>query len=214
MVKPEPEKLEAVEQFQLPETKTQVQSFLGLTGYYHRFIPNYATIAVPLTNLTKKCESERVKWTIECDTAFSQVLLSNPVLHSVDFSKPFILQVDASDVGVGAVLSQLDDHLVAYCSRKLLPREQKCSVIEKECLAIKLSVEAFQVYLLGREFLIETDHRALQWLANFHMSNCGLTRWSLALQPFNFRVRHRRGCENANADAHSQLLAKEKEGGM
>ena len=159
MVKQEPEKLEVVEQFQLPETKAQVQSFLGLTGYYHRFIPNYATIAVPLTNLTKKCESERVKWTIECDTAFShfkQVLLSN-----LSFCR----------LTVGAVLRQLDDHLMAYCSRKLLPREQKCSVIEKECFAIKLSVEAFQVYLLGREFLIETDHRALQWLANFHMSN-------------------------------------------
>ena len=221
VVKPEPGKLEAVEQFQLPETKTQVRSFLGLTGYYRRFIPNYATIAVPLTNLTKKCESERVKWTIECDRAFShlkQVLLSYPVLHSVDFSKPFILQVDASNVGVGAVLSQLDegnkDHPVAYFSRKLLPREQKYSVIEKECLAIKLSVEAFQVYLLGREFLIEMDHRALQWLANFHMSNSRLTRWSLALQPFKFRVRHRKGCENANADALSRLLAKEKEGGM
>ena len=91
---------------------------------------------------------------------------------------------------------------------------ESCSVIEKECLAIKLSVEAFQVYLLGREFLIETDYRALQWLANFHMSNSRLTQWSLALQPFKFQVRHRRGCENANADALSRLLVKEKEGGM
>ena len=101
------------------------------------------------------------------------------------FSRPFILQTDASEVGVGAVLSQTDtkgyDHPVAYFSRKLLPREQKYATIEKECLVIKLGIKAFQVYLLGKEFTIQTDHRALQWLTRFKDNNSQLMRWSLAM---------------------------------
>ena len=92
-----------------------------------------------------------------------------------DFSCPFFLQTDASEVGVGAVVSQTDtegcDYPVAYFNRKLLPRKQKYATIEKECLTIKLGVEAFQVYLLGNEFTIKTDHRALQWLTKFKDSN-------------------------------------------
>ena len=110
-------------------------------------------------------------------------------MRNPDFSRPFILQTDASEVGVGAILSQIDtegyDHPVAYFSRKLLSREQKYSTIEKECLAIKLGVQAFQTYLLGQEFVIQTDHQALQWLTKFKDSNARLMRWSLvALQPF------------------------------
>ena len=114
-----------------------------------------------LINLTKKLEPEKVNWTVECGSAFDKlkkVLMSYPVLRNVNFSLPFILQIDTSDVGVGAVLSQPDeknlDHPMAYFSRKLLPREKKFSVIKKECLAIKLGVEAFAVYLIGREFTI------------------------------------------------------------
>ena len=104
-------------------------------------------------------------WNDSCDVAFQslkQRLCSPPVLRGPDFTKEFILQTDASDVAVGAVLSQKDeeghDHPVAYFSRKLLPREVRYSTIEKECLAIKLATHAFRVYLLGREFVIQTDH--------------------------------------------------------
>lgn len=128
VVKPEESKLTAIKQFPQPKTKKQIRSFLGLTGYYRRFIPNYATIAVPLTNRTKKSEPETVNWTSEGTKAFNklkEILLSSPVMRNPDFSRPFILQTDASEVGVGAVLSQADaegyDHPVAYFSRKLLP---------------------------------------------------------------------------------------------
>ena len=138
MVKPEATTLHTIKQFPFPTTKKQVQSFLGLTGYYRRFIPNYAIIAAPLTKLIRKYEPEKVSWLEECSRAFcelKELLLSYPVLRNVNFSLPFTLQVDASDVGVGAVLSQPDEegmeHPVAYFSRKLLPREQKFSVIEK-----------------------------------------------------------------------------------
>ena len=153
-----------------------------------------------------------VEWTEECSKAFEglkQILMSEPVISSPDFSKPFILQTDASEVGVGAILSQTDDegldHPVAYFSRKLLPREQKYSTIEKECLAIKLGVHVFHVYLFGKPFEIQTDHRALQWLDSVKDSNNRLLRWSLMLQPYSFSIKHRKGVENANADCLSRV---------
>ena len=120
-------------------------------------------------------------------SGFSEILLTAPVIMNTDFSCPFILQTDTSEVGVGAVLSQTDTknygHPVAYFSRKLLPREHKYATIGKECLAIKLGIEAFQVYLPGKEFTVETDHRALQWHTRFKYNN-RLMWWSLAMQPF------------------------------
>uniref|UniRef100_A0A1X7TJB1 Reverse transcriptase RNase H-like domain-containing protein n=1 Tax=Amphimedon queenslandica TaxID=400682 RepID=A0A1X7TJB1_AMPQE len=83
--------------------------------------------------------------------------------------------------------------------------KQRYATVEKECLAIKLVIEAFQVYHLGRTFTIQTDHRALQWLQNMKNLNSGLARWSLALQPFQFRIEHRKGRENANADVLSRI---------
>ena len=117
-----------------------------------------------------------------------------------------MLQTDASDVGIGAVLSQLDDqgtdHPVAYFSRKLLLREQKYSAIEKECLSIKLATQAFRVYLLGKPFVIQTDHQELEWRDRLKENNAKLSRWSIALQLFRIQVRHRLGKDNSNADSH------------
>ena len=128
-----------------------------------------------------------------------------------DFAKQFILQTDASNRGVGAVLSQLDDEgrdrPIAYFSRKLLPREERYSTVEQECLAIKLGVEAFKVYLIGRPFIVQTDHRSLKWLNRLKDNNSRLTRWSLALQPSTFEVEHRAGTANSNADALSRCGA-------
>ena len=102
-----------------------------------------------------------------------QLLCSEPILRSPDFSRPFVLQTDASDRGVGAVLSQCDDegqdHPIAFFSRKLLPREERYSTVEKECLAIVLGAKSFRVYLLGRPFKVQTDHRALVWMDRLKM---------------------------------------------
>ena len=116
-----------------------------------------------------------------------------------------MLQTDASDRGVGAVLSQLyegKDHPVAYFSRKLLPRKEKYSIVEKECLAIRLAVQMFRVYL----FAIQTDHRSLEWLDRLKETNNRLMRWSLALQPFLFTIKYHTGKANANADALIQSV--------
>lgn len=211
-VQPEQAKIAAVAELVPPQTKKQVRAFLGLTGYYRRFVPDYSSIAAPLTDLTRKSLPNQVVWTEKCETAFShlkELLCSSPVLHNPDFNRPFILQTDASDYGIGAVLSQQDnedqDHPVAYYSRKFLPREQKYATVEKECLAIKLGIQAFKVYLLGRPFTVYTDHRALVWLDRLKDNNARLTRWSLALQPYEFQVLHRAGRDNANADTLSRV---------
>ena len=212
-VRPENSKLEALKEFPIPRTKTAVRGFLGLAGYYRRFIPNFAETAAPLTDLTRKTATKEVQWNSECGRAFEKLkslLCGEPVLKCPDFEKPFVLQTDASDRGVGAVLSQLyegEDHPVAYFSRKLLPREEKYSVVEKECLAIKLAVQIFRVYLLGRSFTIQTDHRSLEWLDRLKDANNRLMRWSLALQPFQFSVQYRTGKANANADALSRAFS-------
>ena len=213
IVRPEMTKVEAVEQFPTPSTKKEVRQFLGLAGYYRRFIPEFASIAAPITDLTRKEKPVRVKWSEECEAAFKklkEMLVSNHVLRSPNMSLPFVLETDASDRGVGAVLTQVDEageeHPVAFFSQKLLPREEKYATVEKECLAIRLGIEAFRVYLLGRPFTVRTDQRALEWLDKMRDTNSRLTRWSLALQPYQFRVCYRPGSSNSHADALSRCI--------
>lgn len=220
-MRPEETKVKAVNEMARPQTK-DVRSFLGLIGYYRRFIQNFAEKAEPLTNLTKKGLPEIVVWTERTEDAYQTLkydLSHSVMLRNPDFTQTFQLQTDASDVGVGAVLSQggASDQPIAYYSRKLLEREKNYSTVEKECLAILLGVKAFAIYLLGKPFVLQTDNRALTWLKTLRDKNARLTRWSLALQPYTFEVQHRRGRENANADALSRLpldscFAREKRG--
>jgi phospholipid-translocating ATPase len=136
-------------------------------------------------------------------------LTREPVLRSPDFKKEFIVQTDASNVGIGGILAQLDDeggeHPVAYYSRRLSDREQKYSTNEKECLAVISALRKWNVYLLGTQFRVETDNRALQWLQKHKSTNPRLERWSLALQPYSFEIVYRKGVLNQNADALSRM---------
>ena len=211
-VAPDDLKVEIIKKYPAPRTKKQVRSFLGLAGYYRKFISNYASLAVPLTDLTRKSAPTEVVWSPECEQAFVSLktaLCSSPVLRSPDFTKHFVLQTDASDRGIGAVLSQYDemghDQPIAYFSKKLLPAEERYSTTEKECLAIKLSIQAFHSYLMGKAFTIQTDHRSLEWLNRVKDSNPRLTRWSLFLQSYDYVVEYRSGSANANADTLSRL---------
>ena len=116
---------------------------------------------------------------------------------------------DACERGIGAVLSQEGpdgEHLVAYISRKLRPRESRYATIEKECLATVWAVQTLRVYLFGQCFTIQTDHNPLQRLQQMKDKNSRLTRWSLSLQPYKFKINHRKGKENINADTLSRLL--------
>ena len=210
-VSPDPTKLTAVTEIPLPSNIKEVRTFLGLTGYYRRFIPNYATVAQPLTKLTSKEYCNNFVWTDECTAAFDklkQLLCSAPILCYPDFDREFILQTDASDVGLGAVLSQIDksgnEHVVAYASKTLSPREKNYSTTEKEAFAIQFGTQHFRVYLLGRKFTISTDHSALSWLHSMEPKG-RIARWLMDLQEFDFEVKHRAGRVHNNADALSRL---------
>ena len=138
-VKPDPGKLRAVGSYPRPLTKKDVRAFLGLVGYYRRFIPEFAKTAAPLTDLTRKQMPNQVHWSSACEGAFEglkDTLVKAPVLAVVDPEKAFILQTDASERGLGAVLSQVDaegkEHPISYASRKLLPQECNYATVEKE----------------------------------------------------------------------------------
>ena len=225
-VRPEICKIEAVRNFKRPQTKKEVRAFLGLAGYYRRFIKDFATIAAPLSDLTKASASNKVEWKEEQNKAFVELkkrLTAEPILRNPDFSIPFILQTDASDLGIGSVLTQVDDqgeeHPVAFASRKLLPRERRYAAVEKECLAVVEGIRTFRVYLEGRHFQVQTDHRSLEYLHKMRDSNGRLSRWSLYLQPYDFSINHRPGRQNGNADGLSRensapTIADLKEGEM
>lgn len=215
VIRPQKDKVAAVRDCARPQTKKDVRSFLGLAGWYRRFIPNFATRAAPLTDLTRKSGSNSVPWEEVHEKAFVDLkgaLLCEPVLQSPDFDKHFTVQTDASGVGLGAVLLQgeaEDQRPVAYISRKLFPRESRYSVVELECLAVKWALDTFKYYLLGREFTLETDHRALQWLGKMKDSNARVTRWFLSMQPFRFEVKYRAGIVNPVADFLSRPAGAE-----
>ena len=168
-VRPQEDKIQAIRDAPRPSTKRQIKSFLGLAGFYRRFIPNFSSIASPLSDLTKKNRPNSIKdWQDHHERAFQTLknrLTSSPILRLPVFQegKPFVLRTDASDIGLGAVLLQDfegEGRLpIAYASKKLLPRERNYSVIEKECLGIIWGVEKFRKYLYGLEFQLETDHK-------------------------------------------------------
>ena len=140
----------------------------------------------------KNKQPEQVQWTPECETAFEQLkanLTHSPVLKVPEVNKPYIVYTDASDVGLGAVLSQLGDdenqHPIAYATRKLKPRETRYSTIEKECLAVVWALKFFEHYLYGQLFTVVTDHRPLTWLSNMKNANPRLARWVVTLQQYN-----------------------------
>lgn len=180
-----------------------------MCNYYRRYIPNYAGIARPLYNLCRK--DVPFNWNQECNEAFEtfKKLLSNPpILIYPAFEKTFILTTDASDFQIGSYLSQReipDDKPIQYFSKLLNPAQTRYSTIEKELLAIILSVENFRHYLTGREFVIVTDHQPLVFL--FHAKDCNarLHRWKYTLMGFQFKVIHRKGRNNVIADALSRL---------
>ena len=204
--------VKAIERFPRPETKKQVRSFLGLVGYYRKFISDFSERAAVLTDLTKGKNPSKVKWQDQHETAFldlKKALESPPILRPPHWDEEFILQVDASNRGLGAILSQRDqngdEHPVAYASRKLQPREEKLSTTEKECLSIVWAVELFRYYLFGRTFRLQTDHNPLVWLNQVRDKNRKLLRWSITLQEYDMLIEHKPGKKNVNVDALSRV---------
>ncbi|KAK8767074.1 hypothetical protein V5799_006147 [Amblyomma americanum] len=188
-------KVAAVRDFPQPRTKTDIRSFLGVAGYYQRYIPRYSDIAAPLTDALRKTEPQTVVWGETKERAFSALksaLTSQPVLRSPDYTKGFVVQCDASERGMGVVLCQREngevEHPVLYASRKLTCREQAYSATEKECACLVWAVQKLSCYLAGSRFIIETDHCPLQWLQTISPKNGRLLRWSLALQQYSSEI--------------------------
>ncbi|GFU99146.1 retrovirus-related Pol polyprotein from transposon 297 [Trichonephila clavipes] len=169
-------KVQSVLEFSTPHTKTQIRAFLGLAGYYQKYINLFWVIAAPLTDALKgRAKKGEITWTTECENAFRELkgkLIDKPVLYAPNFEREFVVQTDASNAGMGAVLTQLneqgEEHPILY--------------------------------------LIMTDHNPLVWLNRNVSSNLRLLRWALALQPYNFRIVHRSGKSHKNADSLSRSV--------
>jgi hypothetical protein len=203
-IKPNSKKIEAIQKFPVPKTQREIKSFLGLLGYYRRFIKNFAKITKPLTQCLKKNEKvAHTKEFLESVALCKNILTTEPVLAYPDFEKPFEVTTDASNYAIGAILSQ-DNHPLCYASRTLNPAEVNYSTIEKELLAIVWSCKYFRPYLFGRKFTILTDHKPLQWLFSLKEPNSRLVRWRLKLEEFDYVIQYKKGKNNQAADALSR----------
>lgn len=203
---PVTDKVAAIKNALPPKTKTQMRSLLGLASFYRRYVRNFAAITSPLTDTLKNSMPNKITWGEEQQKAFEdikQVLMSAPVLSLPDFSLPFVVATDASDTGLGAILYNEGDGEklpIVYLSRKLLPREQNYGVVEKECLAVIWAVQKLNEYLMGREFIIETDHAPLLFLNRTKTENGRLMRWALLLSQYRFTIRSIPGRDNHGPD--------------
>lgn len=211
-IHPDPEKTAAVHNYPQPKNVNEVRRLVGLAGWYRRFIPNFSIITAPLTELTKK--GKKFEWTESAENALKSIkniLVSEPVLANADYSKPFIIQTDASDLGMGGVLVQgegADERVVAYTSAKFSSTQRNYQTTERECLAIITAIEKFRPYIDGVKFTVVTDHASLQWLRNVKDPTGRLCRWSLRLQPYDFDIVHRKGSQMVVADAFSRAIEK------
>ena len=193
-----------MQQWPLPINVKQLRQFLGLSGYYRKFVRHYGIIAKPLTHLLKK--NIPFVWTSECTTSFETLktaLVTAPVLALPDFSKQFVLETDASDLGVGAVLQQ-DGHPLAFLSKPLGPRNKGLSTYEKELLAILLAVEHWRQYLQTAEFIIKTDQRSLVHLEDQRLHTPWQQKAFTKLLGLRYRLCYRKGVDNGAADALSR----------
>jgi hypothetical protein len=203
---PQKVKVSAICNAEPPTTKKGLRSILGFVSFYRKFVPNLAILTANLTDLLKKGVKEPLVFDNTQQDNFNKikcVLASDPVLKLPDMEKTFVVRSDSSGSAVGAVLLQYTGQLpfpVAYASRKLSATESRLSTVERECLALVFSVQKFSVYLLGKPFILEVDHRPLVYLSKMKNLNPRLARWALCLQPYDYTVVYLPGSENVGAD--------------
>lgn len=205
---PNPEKVRAVQEFRNPTSVKTVREFLGLAGYYHRFVPNFAKVAGPLHALTR--QDVPFQWTPKCQQSFDRLkeLLSEPpILSYPDFSR-FVLHTDASGQGLGAVLEQRADdgqmHPVAYTNRTLSKHEKNYGITDLEALRVVWALRHFRAYLLGHPCVMMTDHAPLRAMLKARHSSGKLVRWSQTIAEFDVEIKYRPGRKHLNADILSR----------
>ncbi|XP_058757747.1 uncharacterized protein LOC131631003 [Vicia villosa] len=202
-VTPDPEKIKAILEWPRPRSLTALRGFLGLTGFYRRFVRHYASLAAPLTDLLR---STKFHWDTSAETAFTILknkMTQTPVLSLPDFSQLFVLETDASALAVGAVLSQ-QGHPLAFFSKKLCHRLQASSVYVREMYAITEAVKKWRQYLIGRHFHIYTDQKSLKNLLVQTIQTPEQQKWAAKLQGFQFEIFYKPGRTNQVADALSR----------
>ena len=211
-VRPLSAKVKDIDNFPPPTCKRELMKFLGMSGFYRRFCNNFSEVALPLTNLLGK--NVKFIWTECCQAAFEKlkaILTHSPVLVAPDFDQPFALTVDASDLAVGAVLTQKDsdgiDHPVGYFSKKLNVHQRRYSTIAKEALALLLSLKHFEVYISSGLYPLHvySDHNPLTFVTKMRNTNRRLVGWYLCLQEYDLVMHHIPGKENVVADVLSRI---------
>lgn len=201
-------KIKTIVNWPTPTSVKELRSFLGITGYYRKFIRNYALISKALTDQLKKgCFA----WNEQAQHAFQALktaLTTAPVLALPNFSKIFVVETDASQTGIGAVLMQ-EQHPLAFLSKSLGPKWQKLSVYEKELLAVVHAVQKWEQYLMGNHFIIKTDQKSLKWLLQQRISTPFQVFWLSKLMGFDYEIQYKGGSENIAADALSRVQGSE-----
>lgn len=211
-IKPDPKKLQLIEQWTEPQNLHDLRSFLGTANYFHRYVQNFAKIAAPLTALTgvkvskRKSSTHPIPWSPQCAQAFQTLkssLLNAKPLKIPDLNKPFQLITDASDYALGAILIQ-DGAPVAFESRMMNPSERNYSTTDKELLAVVHALKLWRCYLQGSSFKVLTDHRPITYLKTQPFLNPRQVRWSQVLSEYNFDFDYIPGPLNP-ADSLSRL---------
>nr|AAM74397.1 Putative retroelement [Oryza sativa Japonica Group] len=200
----DPSNVESVTKWTPPKTVSQIRSFLGLAGYYRRFIENFSRIARPMTQLLKK--DEKFKWTAECDKSFEELkkkLVSAPVLILPDPMKDFQVYCDASRHGLGCVLMQ-EDRVVAYASRQLRPHEGNYPTHDLELAAVVHALKIWRHYLIGNRCEVYTDHKSLKYIFTQPDLNLRQRRWLELIKDYDMSIHYHPGKANVVADALSR----------
>lgn len=215
-VQPDPSKISSITEFPTPNNLKGLRAFLGLTGYYRRFSPEYAKAIQPLLELTRK--HVRWKWEQQHTDAMNDVkglFRCNIMLHHPQKTGKYVIYADASDYAVGSVLYQEDEQqelrVIAYASRVFKGAEKYYSTSEKEILAIVYALKQFRYYIYGTHFEIHTDHQALSFLLKCKIRNARLMRWILAIEEYSFTLKYCKGVDNQTADILSRHIAEDKE---
>ena len=205
-IRPDPTKVEAIQNYPLPCNQRDIRSFLGLTGYYRKFIKDYSKVAYPIIRYLRKNVNinQNDADFIASFNKLKTLITSDPILVNPDFNNTFTLTTDASNFALGAVLSQ-SGHPICYASRTLNNHEINYSTIEKELLAIVWAVKYFRVYIYGRKFVIQSDHKPLIWLNSIKEPNMKLQRWKILLNDYNFDIKYIQGRDNQVADCLSRI---------
>jgi hypothetical protein len=202
-VKVDPNKIKAMMDWSIPKTLKNLRGFLGLTGYYRKFVQNYGRIATPLTTLTKK---DAFSWTPEATKAFEQlkeVMCKAPILTTPDFTKTFIVECDASGNGIGAILMQ-EGRPLAFESRPLKGNDLHKPIYEKEMMAILHALKKRHPYLIGRHFKVKIDHDSLKYFLKQRLSSEEQHKWVTKILGHDFEIVYKKGKKNVVADALSR----------